>query len=201
MCQKWRVRNIEDAFKLRSSERSLGNPWKLKFATTNVTLWVVALCLGIKKRVKHGTHKSQKGNIHRYDLIFWSTFFHSNLVINPITAETETVRRHIGARTIHWYLATVRISSRIFVSLASSNKLCRDATNHIKRKKKTFAKVGFVTASEKEEKSFELNFNNNNNKSSRKNLLINFKKVYFTSISFQRKNRGNPSIYSRYLLE
>ena len=44
--------------------------------------------------------------------------------------------------------------------------------------------MGFVTASGKEEKGFELNFNNNN-KSSRKNLLINFKKgllhKYFVS--------------------
>ena len=200
MCQKWRERNIEDAFKLRSSERSLGNPWKLKFTTTNVTLWVVAPCLGIKKRVKHGTHKSQKGNIHRYDLIFWSTFFHSNLVINPITAETETVRRHIGAGTIHWYLATVRISSRIFVSLASSNKLCRDATNHIKRKKKALPKWALWLRQEKKRKVLSWILTKTTKVQGKIYWSI-LKKVYFTSISFQRKNRGNPSIYSRYLLE
>ena len=47
--------------------------------------------------------------------------------------------------------------------------------------------MGFVTASGKEEKSFELNFNNNN-KSSRKNLLINFKKR-FTSQVFRFKEK------------
>ena len=46
--------------------------------------------------------------------------------------------------------------------------------------------MGFVTASGKEEKGFELNFNNNN-KSSRKNLLINFKR--FTSQVFRFKEK------------
>lgn len=154
----------------------------------------------MKKRGKYGTHKSQKGNIHRCDLIFRSTFFHSNLVINPITAETETVRRHVGAGTIHWYLATVRISSRIFVSLASSNKLCRDATNHIKRKKKALPKWALWLRQERKRRVLSWILTTTTKVQGKIYWSI-LKKVYFTSTSFQRKNRGNPSIYSRYVLK
>ena len=52
--------------------------------------------------------------------------------------------------------------------------------------------MGFVTASGKEEKSFELNFNNNN-KSSRKNLLINFKKGLLQVFRFKEKIEEIPT--------